>query len=402
MPPFKGHMRVLVTSAYWNYTPAGGVKRKTGMAAGESATFEAENQRLQSLEYQRLADAASEMSYRMSAAASSEIRLAHTLAVLEFRGYYLLADRRWPGSRKAQVDFIVVGPGGVFIVDAKQWRDVHIENGQVFRDQDDVTDDFARIADLADSTRTSLADLGLSPGEVHAYAVFTNQRAMKAIDLYGVTLLSESDVVTSISRMGNRLTPTQIERIIDTLESLFPVYGIPDSPTLDFTIVEPALPASAASITLAEVEEAPALTAGEIESALLEGMLTQPIEEWMAFLHPTQAKLVNRSFSGPSRVRGAAGTGKTVVGLHRAAHLARSGQGPVLVTTFVRTLPLVLESLLERLAPDVVGRVQFTGIYGFALDVLKKRGVAHKLDVARASALFAALRNFRSARHRRE
>jgi superfamily I DNA/RNA helicase len=90
-------------------------------------------------------------------------------------------------------------------------------------------------------------------------------------------------------------------------------------------------------------------------------------------------------------VRGAAGTGKTVVGLHRAAHLARSGQGPVLVTTFVRTLPLVLEALLERLAPDVVGRVQFTGIYGFALDVLKQRGIPHKLDVARSSAIFTNL-----------
>ena len=359
------------------------------MAAGESATFEAENQRLQSLEYQRLADDAREMHRRYSAAASSEVRLASTLSVLDSRGYLLLADRRWPGSRKAQVDFIMVGPGGVFIVDAKQWRDVHIENGQVFRDQDDVTDDFARIADLADSTRTTLADLGLAPGEVHAFAVFTNQRSMKAIDLFGVTLLSESEVITSISRKGSRLTPTQVEQITDTLESLFPVYGIPESPTLDFTIAEPPLPARAESITLAEVDEAPMLTASEIESALLEGVLTQPIEEWMAFLHKTQAKLVNRSFSGPSRIRGAAGTGKTVVGLHRAAHLARSGQGPVLVTTFVRTLPLVLESLLERLAPDVVGRVQFTGIYGFALNVLKNRGVSHKLDVARASALFS-------------
>jgi len=361
------------------------------MAAGDSATFEAESQRLQSLEYQRLADLSREMHRRFSAAASSERRLSNTLDVLESRGYNLLADRRWPSSRKAQVDFIMVGPGGVFIVDAKQWRDVHIAAGHVYRDQDDVTDDFARIADLADSTRTTLADLGLAPGEVHAYAVFTNQRAMKPIDLFGVTLLSESEVITSISRRGQRLTPVQVAEITETLESLFPVYGIPDSLEFDFTIAEAPLPASTASITLAIVEEAPALTVDEIESALMEGVLVQPIEEWMAFLHPTQAKLVNRSFSGPSRVRGAAGTGKTVVGLHRAAHLARSGQGTVLVTTFVKTLPLVLGSLLHRLAPDVVGRVQFTGIYGFALDILKKRGVSHKLDPARATTIFERL-----------
>jgi len=361
------------------------------MAAGESATFEAERQRLQSLEFQRLADLSREMHRRFSAAASSERRLSSTLDVLESRGYTLLADRRWPNSRKAQVDFIMVGPGGVFVVDAKQWRDVHIAAGHVFRDQDDVTDDFARIADLADSTRTTLAELGLAPGEVHAYAVFTNQRSMKPIDLFGVTLLSESDVITSISRRGTRLTAVQVRDVANALELLFPVYGIPDSVELDFSIPEPALPASATSIDLAEVEEAPLLTVDEIESALLEGVLTQPIEEWMAFLHPSQAKLVNRSFSGPSRVRGAAGTGKTVVGLHRAAHLARSGQGTVLVTTFVKTLPLVLESLLERMAPDVVGRVKFTGIYGFAIDVLKKRGVAHSLDVERSNSLFRSL-----------
>lgn len=361
------------------------------MAAGDSATFEAESQRLRSVELQRLADDAREMHRRYSAAASSERRLSRTLDVLESRGYTLLADRRWPNSRKAQVDFIMIGPGGVFIVDAKQWRDVHIAAGHVYRDQDDVTDDFARLADLADSTRTMLADIGLPPGEVHAYAVFTNQRSLKPIDLYGVTLLSETEVITTISRQGTRLRPAQVEEISDALEVLFPLYGIPDTIELDFSITEPALPAAAASIVLAEIEEAPELTVDDIESALLEGMLAQPIEEWMAFLHPSQAKLVNRSFSGPSRVRGAAGTGKTVVGLHRAAHLARSGQGTVLVTTFVKTLPVVLESLLERLAPDVAGRVRFTGVHSFALDILKRRGVPYRLDIARANALFANL-----------
>ena len=89
------------------------------MAAGDSAAFEAERQRLLALELGYLATAAKEMERRFSAAASSERRLAHTLEVLESRGYSVLADRRWPKSRRAQVDFIVAGPGGVFIVDAK-------------------------------------------------------------------------------------------------------------------------------------------------------------------------------------------------------------------------------------------------------------------------------------------
>lgn len=52
--------------------------------------------------------------------------------------------------------------------------------------------------------------------------------------------------------------------------------------------------------------------------AELDGVLDAPIEDCMAFLGPAQAKLVRRSFNGPARIRGAL-TGKTVVGLHRAA-----------------------------------------------------------------------------------
>jgi superfamily I DNA/RNA helicase len=98
----------------------------------------------------------------------------------------------------------------------------------------------------------------------------------------------------------------------------------------------------------------------------------------MAFLDPAQAKLVRRSFNGPARIRGAAGTGKTVVGLHRAAYLARSTGGRVLFTTYIGTLPKVLESLIKRLAPDMVGRVNFIGVHALATRLLKERGIAFR------------------------
>ena len=357
------------------------------MTAGDSAAFESQRQRLLAEEFERLATAAKEMERRFAAAAHSERRLAHTLAVLESRGYSVLADRRWPKSRRAQIDFIVVGPGGVFIVDAKAWRDVTIAGGAVFRDQADVTDDFANIADLADSTRTMLADIGLAPGEVHALAVFTDKRSFKSTDLYGVTLLSDAEVVTRISRAGARISPERVIHIVDALNELFPIYKTDNTFELDLSFVEPVMPDDLDGLLPEDAEEH-RLTADEIESALAEGVMALPIEEWMAFLHPTQAKLVNRSFSGPSRIRGAAGTGKTVVGLHRAAYLARSSPGKVLVTAFVRTLPAVLESLLERLAPDTSSRVEFRGVYSFALDVLKQRGVHVNLQHEEAERIF--------------
>ena len=49
-----------------------------------------------------------------------------------------------------------------------------------------------------------------------------------------------------------------------------------------------------------------------------------PWEKWTVFLHPEQRQWVERDYTGPARVSGSAGTGKTIVALHRAAHLART------------------------------------------------------------------------------
>jgi mRNA-degrading endonuclease RelE of RelBE toxin-antitoxin system len=60
---------------------------------------------------------------------------------------------------------------------------------------------------------------------------------------------------------------------------------------------------------------------------------------WAVFLHPAQRALVERRFAGPARVTGSAGTGKTIVALHRAVHLARRHpKARVLLTTFSKPL----------------------------------------------------------------
>ena len=82
----------------------------------------------------------------------------------------------------------------------------------------------------------------------------------------------------------------------------------------------------------------------------LERALEYPWERWTVFLHPEQRQLVERDFSGPARVSGSAGTGKTVVALHRAAHLARANQDArVLLTTFSDALANSLRTKLMRL-----------------------------------------------------
>ena len=81
--------------------------------------------------------------------------------------------------------------------------------------------------------------------------------------------------------------------------------------------------------------------------------LDHPWESWIVFLHPAQRRMVERDYNGPARVAGSAGTGKTVVALHRAVHLARTHRDArVLLATFSETLAEVLRSRITRLISD--------------------------------------------------
>jgi superfamily I DNA/RNA helicase len=82
----------------------------------------------------------------------------------------------------------------------------------------------------------------------------------------------------------------------------------------------------------------------------LQRALDFPWEKWTVFLHPEQRQWVEREYSGPARVAGSAGTGKTIVALHRAAHLARTHpDARVLLTTFSDPLARSLQAKLKRL-----------------------------------------------------
>lgn len=78
--------------------------------------------------------------------------------------------------------------------------------------------------------------------------------------------------------------------------------------------------------------------------------LDYPWEKWTIFLHPAQRQWVEKDYNGPARVAGSAGTGKTIVALHRAVHLARKyPESRVLLTTFSDTLARALQGKLRRL-----------------------------------------------------
>ncbi len=90
---------------------------------------------------------------------------------------------------------------------------------------------------------------------------------------------------------------------------------------------------------------------GDVEE--LERALSFPWDKWTVFLHPAQRQLVERDYNGPARVSGSAGTGKTIVALHRAVFLARQHpDSRVLLTTFSDTLANALRIRLRRLVSN--------------------------------------------------
>lgn len=114
------------------------------------------------------------------------------------------------------------------------------------------------------------------------------------------------------------------------------------------------------------------------------GLLVQAPEElaalladwqaWQVYLHPSQQTLVEQSWSGPARVLGGAGTGKTVVLLHRAVRLAKAmppGE-KLLVTTFTKALAGALQANLSAWQPEAAQRMEVTNLSALAFRVLRE------------------------------
>jgi hypothetical protein len=99
--------------------------------------------------------------------------------------------------------------------------------------------------------------------------------------------------------------------------------------------------------------------------------LDYPWDRWSVFLHPEQRQIVEHNYSGPARVSGSAGTGKTIVALHRAAYLARANpEARVLLATFSEPLAQSLQVKLRRLVghePRLAERIDVGALDAVAL-----------------------------------
>jgi hypothetical protein len=116
----------------------------------------------------------------------------------------------------------------------------------------------------------------------------------------------------------------------------------------------------------------------------LTAILDAPLEKWRVFLHPSQERLVAKAFSGPARVTGGAGTGKTVVAMHRARHLAKAlcteRGDKVLLTTYTANLAENIGHNLDGLCGDERKKIEVVHLHAWAVRFMQDHGFA--FDVA--------------------
>lgn len=104
----------------------------------------------------------------------------------------------------------------------------------------------------------------------------------------------------------------------------------------------------------------------------LQRALEYPWDKWTIFLHPAQRLMVEKDYSGPARVSGSAGTGKTIVALHRAVHLVRSNpDARVLLTTFSEAMADALRIRVRSLIGNEPSLGERLDVY--ALDAIALR-----------------------------
>lgn len=117
----------------------------------------------------------------------------------------------------------------------------------------------------------------------------------------------------------------------------------------------------------------------------LAAMLDAPLDRWRVFLHPAQRKLVEREWNGPVRVLGGAGTGKTVVAMHRAAwladHVFTREDDRLLFTTFTSNLAEDIKGNLAGLCSSaVLRRVEVVHLDKWVAGFLRGLGYPYRIE----------------------
>jgi superfamily I DNA/RNA helicase len=238
-------------------------------------------------------------------------------------------------------------------------------------------------SEVVDTPRSKQSSMGLvSPGRSLPTPLFELDQAQLSgigvpASMYELVLAVTSE--SELETLQNRLP-------VEAFEALYLFAdGVPWGEIWEEYHVSPRELVDPADIDAALARDASKrrfrVIGGELE---LEGILAAPLEKWRVFLHPTQRRLVERHSTGPVRVLGGAGTGKTVVAMHRAVWLARNvlenKKDKVLFLTFNTNLAKDIEHNLSKIATaEDLARIEIVNIDAWVSRYLRRRSYPHSI-----------------------
>ena len=169
--------------------------------AGESARETARRQREKAERLLRSAEL-------YEKGAEGEQHTASVLAALPTDQWTVLHDRRWPGRKLANVDHVVVGPPGVFVIDSKNWAGrVAVKDG-VLRQNGYRRESTVRAAADAAVAVAELAPTA-SSAVFHPVLCFVGDRAFAGW-ADEVRACSANNLVPMLTSLPHVLTPEQV------------------------------------------------------------------------------------------------------------------------------------------------------------------------------------------------
>lgn len=287
---------------------------------------------------------------------SSQRRFLSSL--LTVRGWHLMVEREAP--REDHAAAYAIGRTGVY---ALVFTEVAPKPGRLQEIRKHAEDVFAGIR--FDSSQ-------FVPHTIELVLLVPQASAFPAPDM--AIVVDESSILATFTRAEQRLSPGRVAQVATSAAERL---------TWHKWISSNNAPEPERVTTGGLFEET------DLHSDTRDGALARPFRDWMTFLDPDQLSLVHTNFTGPARFSGPAGTGKSVVALHRMAHFAKRNPGRLLFTSFVKTLPAYHQSGFARLAPQAADRAQFIGLHAWARAFLRRREVEFNLDDRAVNTSFA-------------
>lgn len=232
-------------------------------------------------------------------------------------------------------------------------------------------------------TNHSVEDITLAPTENHEtfFSRFKDKELLKlGVSEELLTYIKNIDNENDLDNFRQHITEEVYEALFyllsgDSLEEVYNYLYADNDTEISTDDFSKALENDSSKRSFYVVEE---------DDTELMNMLNAPLEKWRVFLHPTQRKLVEKEYNGPVRVLGGAGTGKTVVAMHRAKHLASQiklfDNKKILFTTYTKNLAIDIHENLKKICDEeTLARIEVKNLDQWVYEFLNKHGYKNEI-----------------------